>query len=274
MTQTTINVDSIAEAYLTLLKDRGIDYLLGNAGTDFPSVIEGLSKSLAGEARAPAPITVPHENLAVAMAHGYFVATGRVCAVMVHVNVGTANAVCGIMNAARENVPILMTSGRTPLTEEGHDGSRSIYIHWGQEMFDQAGVMREMVKWDYELRNGSQLETIVDRAINIATTEPCGPVYLTLPREVLAETPDAFRFHSPARRVAATAAAADAAAIDRAAEILAKAKNPLVITASMGRDQICGVCAGVGRRTVCLACDFLPPALCEHLVGPCDASRI
>ena len=236
MTAKTIKVDSAAEAYLTVLKDREIDYLLGNAGTDFPSIIEGLSKSLVGEGDAPTPITVPHENLGVAMAHGYYVATGRLAAVMVHVNVGTANAICGVMNAARENVPILMTSGRTPLTEDGFDGSRSLFIHWGQEMFDQAATLREMVKWDYELRNSKQIETIVDRAITVAMSEPRGPVYLSLPREVLAECPDDFTFQSPTRRVAARGAAADPAAIDEAAEILLTAENPLIITASTGQN--------------------------------------
>ncbi len=233
----TIKVDSAAEAYLTVLKDREVDYLFGNAGTDFPSIIEGLSKSLTGEGSAPTPVTVPHENLGVAMAHGYFVSTGRMAAVMVHVNVGTANAICGIMNAARENVPILMTSGRTPLTEEGFDGSRSLYIHWGQEMFDQASTLREMVKWDYELRNAKQIETIVDRAVTVAMTEPRGPVYLSLPREVLAEDPGEFTYQSPTRRVVARAAAADPAALDEAAEILAGAENPLIITASMGQNR-------------------------------------
>ncbi len=233
----TIKVDSAAEAYLTVLKDRGVDYLFGNAGTDFPSIIEGLSKSLTGEGSAPTPVTVPHENLVVAMAHGYYVATGRMAAVMVHVNVGTANAICGVMNAARENVPILMTSGRTPLTEEGFDGSRSLYIHWGQEMFDQASTLREMVKWDYELRNGKQIETIVDRAVTVAMTEPRGPVYLSLPREVLAEKPGDFTYQSPTRRVPARAAAADPNALDEAAEILAAAENPLIITSSMGQNR-------------------------------------
>ena len=233
----TIKVDSAAEAYLTVLKDRGVDYLFGNAGTDFPSIIEGLSKSLTGEGSAPTPVTVPHENLGVAMAHGYYVATGRMAAVMVHVNVGTANAICGVMNAARENVPILMTSGRTPLTEEGFDGSRSLYIHWGQEMFDQASTLREMVKWDYELRNGKQIETIVDRAVTVAMTEPRGPVYLSLPREVLAEKPGDFTYQSPTRRVPARAAAADPNALDEAAEILAAAENPLIITSSMGQNR-------------------------------------
>ena len=55
-------------------------------------------------------------------------------------------------------------------------------------MFDQAGMLREIVKWDYELRNGVQLETVIDRALTIATSPPEGPVYLSLPREVLAET--------------------------------------------------------------------------------------
>ena len=85
---------------------------------------------------------------------------------MVHVSVGTANALCGVINAARENVPILFTAGRTPLTEEGLAGARDTYIHWAQEMFDQAGMLREFVKWDYELRNGAQVETVVDRALD------------------------------------------------------------------------------------------------------------
>src|SRR5256885_9573718 len=106
---------------------------------------------------------------------------------MVHVSVGPANALCGVFNAARENVPILFTAGRSPLTETGLAGARDTYIHWAQEMFDQAGMLREMVKWDYELRNGAQLETVIDRALTLATSPPEGPGYLSLPREGLAE---------------------------------------------------------------------------------------
>src|SRR5260370_35375375 len=96
------------------------------------------------------------------MAHGYAAASGRVPAVMVHVSVGTANALCGVFNAARANVPILFTAGRSPLTEAGLAGARDTYIHWAQEMFDQAGMLREMVKWDYERPNGTHLETGID----------------------------------------------------------------------------------------------------------------
>lgn len=236
MPRETIRPDTVAEAYLALLKDRGVDYLFGNAGTDFASVIEALSKSVAEGTAAPTPITVPHENLAVAMAHGYYLATGKPQAVMVHVNVGTANGICGVMNAARENVPILFTSGRTPINEEGPAGARSIFIHWGQEMFDQAGTVREMVKWDYELRTSQQLETVVDRAVNLAMTAPRGPIYLALPREVLAEKPGDFSYDSPSRHQAARPPAADPNAIDKAADWLAGAENPVIIAASYGQD--------------------------------------
>jgi acetolactate synthase-1/2/3 large subunit len=94
--------------------------------------------------------------------------------------------VCAALNAARANVAILLSAGRSPLTETGLLGARDGYIHLAQEMYDQAGMIREIVKWDYELRNAEQLTTVVDRALAIAATEPRGPVYLSLPREVIA----------------------------------------------------------------------------------------
>ena len=236
MAKKTIQVDSVAEAFLALLADRGVDYLFGNAGTDFTSIIEGLSKAVLSGTEAPTPVTVPHEGIGVAMAHGYYLVTGRPQAVMFHVNVGTANGLCGLMNASRENIPMIFASGRTPIHEEGVKGARTIFIHWGQEMFDQGGIVREMVKWDYELRNGRQLESVVDRALSVAMSEPTGPVYLSLPREVLAEEPGDFTYETPTRRMPARAPAADANAIDEAVAMLAAAERPVIITASFGRD--------------------------------------
>src|SRR3954470_16493736 len=223
-------VDSVAEAYLALLADRGVEYLFANAGTDFAPIVEAYAKAAHTGLNAPKPMLATHENLAMSMAHGYAAASGRVPAVMVHVSVGTANALCGVWNAARTNVPILFTAGRSPLTEEGLPGARDTYIHWAQEMFDQAGMLREAVKWDYELRNGVQLETVIDRALTIATSSPEGPVYLSLAREVLAEPLPGFSFDSPARRVAASPPAPDSAAIDAAARLLAAAERPLIVT--------------------------------------------
>ena len=171
-----LSVESVAEAYLALLAARGVDCLFANAGTDFAPLVEAFAKAARTKLGVPRPVIAAHENLALSMAHGWAMVRGRVPAVMVHVSVGTANGLCAAFNAAREHVPMLFTAGRSPLTEAGMPGSRDVYIHWAQEMFDQAGMVREIVKWDYELRSGAQLETVIDRALAIATSEPAGPV--------------------------------------------------------------------------------------------------
>ncbi len=221
-----------AEAYLGRLAERGIDYVFANAGTDFAPIIEAISRS--GGRKIPKFITVPHENVAMGMAHGYYRACGKPAGVMVHVTVGTGNTINGLMNAARDNVPLLLAAGRTPLTETGHIGSRNRSIHWGQEAFDQGGLVREFVKWDYELRAGQPVEALVDRALDIAMSEPRGPVYMTLPREVLAEPAVAARRNTK-RPLGATPTQASRGALEEAAALIAKAELPLIVTASGGR---------------------------------------
>jgi acetolactate synthase-1/2/3 large subunit len=230
----TIAIESTAEAYLELLRDRGIEYLFGNGGTDFAPLVEAFAKCAADGQTSPKPITVPHEYVAVSMADGFYRVTGRPQAVMVHVIVGTANAAGAIMNASRANVPILFTAGRTPLTEEGLKGARNVYIHWAQESFDQGGLVREFVKWDYELRNFNQLETVVDRALELAMAEPRGPVYLTLPREVLAEEHHEFTYTTPGRHQVQSPLYPAPERLKEAAQALANAQAPLIVTQRVG----------------------------------------
>ncbi|MET0484343.1 MAG: thiamine pyrophosphate-requiring protein [Candidatus Rokuibacteriota bacterium] len=232
----TLHPVTTAEAYLEILADRGIDVFLGNAGTDFASLVEAFARCEAEGGRAPRPLVIPHEFVAVSMAHGYYAAGGRPAAVMVHVNVGTGNASTAIITAARANIPVLMSAGRTPVTEEGQLGSRDLHIHWAQESFDQAAMLREYVKWDYELRTPAQLEAVVDRALEVMQAEPRGPVYLTLPREVLAASPGPMTITSPARRQVRSERFPDPARIDEAARILARAEHPIVLTSAAGID--------------------------------------
>jgi acetolactate synthase-1/2/3 large subunit len=229
-------MQSVAGAYLALLASRGVNVLFGNSGTDFAPIIEAYAEAAQKGVSVPRPILATHENLAVSMAHGYAMLSREIPAVMVHVSVGTANMVCPAMNAARENVGMLLSAGRSPLTESGMFGARDGYIHWSQEMYDQAGLIREFVKWDYELRNAEQLETVVDRALAIAASEPRGPVYLSLPREVLGLPAPSAPPSSVSRLQAATPAAPDARAIESAAQWLAAAERPLIIAANGGRD--------------------------------------
>ncbi len=227
---------SVASNYLQALLDRGIDYVFANAGTDTAPIIEALVAAKNAGIKTPDFLTIPHENVAISMAHGYFLATGKPAAVMVHVTVGTANALCGLMNAARDQAPILLTAGRTPSTETGHIGSRNASIHWGQDSFDQGGSVREWVKWDYELRPGQAPEEIVGRALDIAMSEPKGPVYLCMPREVLGDVTDKEIPKPRARELGSLPATPSTAGIKQAAQWLSEAKFPLIITSSSGRD--------------------------------------
>src|SRR5687767_12424582 len=118
MSEKVIENGTIADAYIEILADRGVDYLFANAGTDFAPLIESLSKFESQGRKMPRPVTVPHENVAIHMALGYYLQTGKPQLVMVHVNVGMANAMCGVLNAWRGNLPVVFTSGRTPYSEE------------------------------------------------------------------------------------------------------------------------------------------------------------
>ena len=219
---------TVAEAWLALLKARGVDVLFANPGTDFAPIVEAYARAGETGLDLPAPHTIAHETVAVGMADGYWRASGRMAAVMAHVNVGTANALMGLINARRDNVPIFMAAGRTPVTEKGRKGARDRGIHWGQEMFDQAGMLREAVKWDYELRLADQLEAVVERALAIAATPPAGPVYFTMPREVMAEPLPGFRPSPEPRQKPVPAGLPDTAAIAEAAALLSAAKRPLI----------------------------------------------
>ncbi len=221
--------ETAAEALLMRMKACGIDYLFANGGTDFAPIIEAFARGSNSGLAMPEPVVVTHETAAVAMAHGYYLATGRPQAVMVHVNVGLANSVMGLINAASENIPLFMLAGRTPVTEFDRTGARMTPIQYGQEMRDQGALVRESVKWDYELRYPEQAALLVDRALSIAMSEPRGPVYLGLPREPLAEAwPENLPLDGPVQAPSG-ALHPDPEQIAKVAELLSGSARPLIV---------------------------------------------
>lgn len=231
----TMEANTVAQALMALLARRGIRYFFSNSGTDFTPIIDALSR-YSGEASFPMKaIVAPHENTAIAMAHGYFLASGKPQAVMAHVNVGTANMGLGIINASRAHVPMLVLAGATPWTESDADGCRTNFVQWGQDTFDQRAYFREFTKWDYELKGAHSLETVVDRALAIAQSDPAGPVYLTLPKEPLSQHIDNLQFHAVPRQLPAAPSEPSDDAVERAAKLIAAAQRPLVVTAELGR---------------------------------------
>ena len=219
---------SAGGAIFRRLQQLGVRSVFVNSGTDFPPIIEGLAEAEASGLEVPKAIVVPHEHVAMSMAHGHFFATGEPAAVMLHTNVGLANGAIGAINAATDHVPMIIMSGRTPATEHGRFGSRTVPIGWGQEMRDQAALVREACKWDYEVRFPEQIPALLDRAYAIATTTPKGPVYLSLPREVLCEPCPAEALESPPA-MASPVIAPDHAGLAAAAQLLSASRRPLVV---------------------------------------------
>lgn len=219
---------SAAGVLLRRLKMLGIDMVFTNSGTDFPPIIESLAEGLANGMPMPEMVVVAHEHVAMGMAHGYYSVTGRAQAVILHTNVGLANGAIGAINAATERVPLITMSGRTPVTERGRFGARTVPIGWGQEMRDQTALVREASKWDYELRFPEQVPELVDRAHAIASSTPKGPVYISLPREVLSEPCPTQAAKAPvAMRPSEVVATPDQLA--RVAGLLLEAERPLII---------------------------------------------
>jgi acetolactate synthase-1/2/3 large subunit len=250
-----------AEAFLRALADHGTEYFFANPGTDFPPIVEAFSRAKKTNAKVPKPILVPHENLAVGMAHGAYLMTGRQQAVMVHVNVGTANTINNLTNLSRDRVPLILAAGRTPITEKGSFGSRSRPIHWAQEMFDQAGMVRELVKWDYELRQPNQIGDMVARGVEVAMAHPRGPVYMVLPREPLS-APLAEPIAPMKPRAQAAETYPDPKAIATLAEWIVAAERPLIVAATLPADAVAALAHLAERcaipvvthnpRTVCM----------------------
>ena len=263
---------STAHHLLDALQDNGVEWLFCNLGTDHAPLIEDIARREAEGLPAPQILLVPHENLAVHMAAGYAIATGRGQAVLVHVDAGTANAAMAMHNLARMRLPVLLMAGRAPFTSRGElPGSRDTYVHYIQEPFDQGSLVRPYVKWEYTLPSGVITQEVLGRACSVMQSDPRGPVYLMLPREVLAQSWPAEQVHRPLFRALAAQDVADAA-LEPLAERLLQAEAPLLITAYAGRNpQAVAVIDELAHFAGIRVCEFNPLYLNIPRSSPCFA---
>ncbi|MBI3091330.1 MAG: thiamine pyrophosphate-requiring protein [Candidatus Tectomicrobia bacterium] len=231
-----IKVNDGAEAFVELMNSNGVDYFMIMPGSDTFPVQEAISKYQALGRRTPEPVMFLHEITAMSAAHGHFMISGRPQVVMVHVDVGTQHVGGQLHNAQRGRAGVVLCAGRAPYTFRGElNGGKSFYIHWVQEQYNQAGIVHDYVKYEYEVKCIAQMGDVVHRAFRMATMPPSGPVYLTLPREVLMNNGGPVRLLPAQRYGAASTPAADAEGIKEAAKLLAKAARPVIITSYSGR---------------------------------------
>jgi acetolactate synthase-1/2/3 large subunit len=229
---------STAHYFLEGLVDLGVDYIFANLGTDHVSLIEELARWDQEGRKHPEVILCPHEVVAVHMAAGYALATGRGQAVFVHVDAGTANACMAIQNLFRYRLPVMLFAGRAPYTLHGElPGSRDTYVHFVQDPFDIASIVRPYVKWEYSLPSGVVVKEALTRANAFMQSDPPGPVYMMLPRETLAEQWDDADMpaYPPARYGSVQSGGIDSVRVNAIAEQLMAAENPIALTAYLGR---------------------------------------
>lgn len=229
-----------ARMLLEALDEVGVEYLFCNFGTDHAPIIEEMAHMEEAGARFPKPILCPHENTAMHMAAGFALATGRGQGVMVHVDVGTANAALGMHNLFRTRIPVLLMAGKAPFTSYGElPGTRDDYVHFVQEPLDQGSVVRPFAKWEYNLPSGVVAKEAIRRAHTLTHSDPQGPVHLMLSREVLAERrgDDHKRSSGATRYEPQRAAGADPELVKSLAVRLLAAERPMLICGYAGRKR-------------------------------------
>ena len=223
-------------AMLEALQEAGVSYIFANFGSDHPALIEAIAEARSLGRPIPAVVTCPNEMVAMTCAHGYAQLTGRAQAVVVHVDCGTQSLGGAVHNAAKARIPAFVFAGLSPSTQEGEaTGSRNEFIQWIQDVSDQRGIVRQYMKYDNELRNARNVKQIVHRSLQLAHSDPKGPVYLVGAREVMEEETQSVAIDVadwPPIAPTPLPEAAVASLIDA----VQRAARPLIVTSYVGRN--------------------------------------
>ncbi|HWP28745.1 MAG TPA: thiamine pyrophosphate-binding protein, partial [Chloroflexota bacterium] len=218
-----------SDLIVDLLQLYEIPYVALNPGSSF----RGLHDSLVNYGRnRPEIIECTHEEIAVGIAHGYAKATGRPMAAILHDVVGLLHAAMAIYYAYLDRVPMLILGATGPMDV----ARRRPHIDWIHTALVQGNAIRDYVKWDNQPYGAAAVVDSFARGYRVATTEPCGPVYLCYdaafqedPLEEEVALPD------PRRPFTTTPLQAEASALQRAAELLVAAEHPVILAEYLGR---------------------------------------
>ena len=220
----------VSDLVVYLLHELGIEYAILNPG----ATTRGLHESLVtyGGNTAPEVITCCHEEVAVAMAEGYYLVTGRPQVTLLHDIVGLQHASKAIYEAWLNNTPMLILGGTGPL-DASH---RRPWIDWIHTAQVQAQIVRDYVKWDDQPQGALSVAESILRAYQIAMTDPKGPVYLCFDVELQESLlPVGFQLPDLTRYRPLAAPAGNAEALTEAAQALLTAEWPVLVVEGLGR---------------------------------------
>jgi acetolactate synthase I/II/III large subunit len=235
---TQIPADEVSDAIVASMALGGIDHLFFMSGSEIAFYQEAIAKAQAHGRPAPRMITMTHEHAGLNAALGYAAVSRKPVATAAHVDAGTLNYGGAIHTAWRSGLPVLMTAGAAPVSYPGSmRGARDRGGHlWMQQVFDQNGIVRQYTKWDHRLDYQDNAGLMVSRALQVALSQPSGPVYMSLPREIASMAVDGARFPTAQQLGIPRPIGADAEAIREIAEKLVAARNPYVIVSGSGRN--------------------------------------
>ncbi|EED13738.1 acetolactate synthase, putative [Talaromyces stipitatus ATCC 10500] len=229
----------VADAFLEALAEARVDYLFTVLGSDHPSIIEAYVRRTKLQGKEfPRMILFQHEFAAMSAADGYARITHRPACVIVHVDVGTAALGQGLHNASSGRAPVVIFAGVAPSTLHGESaGSRSEHVQWYQDIPNQASLVAPYSRYTAEIKSAQHVQTVVHRAVLMATTGSPGPVYITATREMLAQAVESLQPRKRATIPSCRIGGLSTDAVELVAEALIKAEGPLVITGYLGRNH-------------------------------------
>ncbi|MBV9801155.1 MAG: hypothetical protein JO039_24130 [Solirubrobacterales bacterium] len=213
----------VSDAIVDLLTAAGISHVAFNPGASF----RGLQDSLVNyRSDGPGTVLCTHEEISVAVAHGYAKATGRPMAVLLHDVVGLQHAAMAIYNAWCDRVPVLLLGGTGPVST----AKRRPWIDWIHTANVQGEQVRDYVKWDDQPADAASIPRALARALNFARAQPPGPVYLCLDAGLQEEPWQGGSWPSPDSFPAPTAPATTETELDALASRLREARLPVLIS--------------------------------------------
>jgi acetolactate synthase I/II/III large subunit len=220
-----------SDLVVDLLLEMGIEYAALSPGSSF----RGLHDSLVNYGgNRPQIIECTHEEISVAIAHGYAKSCGKPMAAFMHDVVGLQHATMAIYNAWCDRVPVIVIGGTGPM-DATH---RRPWVDWVHTANLQGNLVRDYTKFDEQPSSVAMFPESVVHAVRLATTPPCAPVYLCFDLDLQEQALDPAMARLPAARVAQpTLLAPDPAAVEQVAEWLVNAESPVIATGRLGFRQ-------------------------------------
>ncbi|KAJ7180790.1 thiamine diphosphate-binding protein [Mycena filopes] len=231
-----------SSVFLQSLADAGITHIFVNWGSDHPALLEDLQRQREQDGQTASKIILcPNEMVALSAAHGFAQVTKRPAAVIVHVDVGTQALAGAVHNVDKGRIPVLIYAGASPFSSLGEmKGGRNEWIMSLQDIPDQAAIVRQYMRYTSQIQSGKVASQVIQRALQIATSHPTGPVYLWARREVMEEELDIATVQKKIARQkwpSIEPAALSPTVANTIALALLEARSPLIITSHSGRNQ-------------------------------------